>query len=723
MSNPYDIKDPQSRIESDSDLVNEIRKQVSEWRNDGYMGASKTSKKLLAHWFKEEHDNDFKYFFSQREAVETVIYLFEVLKLADSENLLSKFNVNVKKISDETGEYIEATSVKIVAVKTDSKDVDTEKEQKNRKRYYYKKFSKKVRHLYLNYLKCVIKAATGSGKTKIISMLIVWSYFHSRYENSSLLGKHILLVAPNLIVKERLLKDFDGGAIFRQDPLIPKEWELDFGLYRHVYSNSTFNTRSNYRDGCLIVTNIHSLYSKEIKERKDIIPLYPNYSERIGEKELSSIIRHLNKISDHLVVFNDEGHHLNSRSELKKWDEAMRDLKNISLRVDLSATPKDREGYLFPDIVTDYKLKEAIEDNIVKKPQIIKVKENTKYSAHDRNNILVTHRDHIHAALNDFYGQNMKYAQKRHNPILLIVTQSRADIDRVKDYLIEQNIYRIDEDQILSIHATCADQQGVEELKKRARELDEDRKHKYQIVISCDMLNEGWDIRSVISILALRALSASSNILPEQILGRGLRRLRGGKDNYSRSQYLRILEHNSFYHIWEENERELGEIPFIPPNTEAKPEELNEIFCKNRDHNMVLPYILTNFSCVDNLKYEDIVVCEDIPPISLTKDEIAEIKNTTSDQTTYLVQYTVEDYDKDIVVETNTAQVPYRTADVKVLIAYKIAQGIQRTARYEDLIKFVKAYFKRLCSAYDIRDEYDIGGEQKLANYIGGSDK
>jgi len=62
--------------------------------------------------------------------------------------------------------------------------------------------------------KYAFKVATGAGKTKIMSLAIVWSYFHSLRESDSDMAKHFAIIAPNLTVFERLKEDFADGRIF-----------------------------------------------------------------------------------------------------------------------------------------------------------------------------------------------------------------------------------------------------------------------------------------------------------------------------------------------------------------------------------------------------------------------------------------------------------------------------------------------------------------------------
>ena len=116
-------------------LVTKIRKEVFEWRKKNYEGVSDTTRTLLQWWFIKEHEN-FRYYFAQREAVETIIYLFEVAKIRDKDQLFNNYN----SLTDVT-----------------------------------------LQHFTESWLRFVTKMATGSGKTKVMSLLLLWSYFNRIY--------------------------------------------------------------------------------------------------------------------------------------------------------------------------------------------------------------------------------------------------------------------------------------------------------------------------------------------------------------------------------------------------------------------------------------------------------------------------------------------------------------------------------------------------------------
>src|SRR5207244_1389634 len=95
-------------------------------------------------------------------------------------------------------------------------------------------------HFDENWARYVVKMATGSGKTKVMSLVLAWSYFHKLYESDSPFARNFLVIAPNIIVLERLRQDFDGLKIFLNDPVLPpngwngRDWHRDFQLRLHI---------------------------------------------------------------------------------------------------------------------------------------------------------------------------------------------------------------------------------------------------------------------------------------------------------------------------------------------------------------------------------------------------------------------------------------------------------------------------------------------------------
>ncbi len=80
----------------------------------------------------------------------------------------------------------------------------------------------------------VIKMATGSGKTKVLGLLLAWSFFHKTYEEDSTLARNFLLITPNIIVLDRIRADFDGLKIFLQRSCPPGERLCRAGLEKRL---------------------------------------------------------------------------------------------------------------------------------------------------------------------------------------------------------------------------------------------------------------------------------------------------------------------------------------------------------------------------------------------------------------------------------------------------------------------------------------------------------
>src|SRR5918992_806369 len=72
-----------------------LRETVNRWRAGGYEGATRTSRELLNHWFHADHKlptgQAFSYHYFQREAVETLIYLWEVEEIRTRTDLLEQY--------------------------------------------------------------------------------------------------------------------------------------------------------------------------------------------------------------------------------------------------------------------------------------------------------------------------------------------------------------------------------------------------------------------------------------------------------------------------------------------------------------------------------------------------------------------------------------------------------------------------------------------------------
>jgi type III restriction enzyme len=495
-------------------LLAKVREEVGQWRGAGYAGASATSRALLKWWFETDHlieqadgtQSQFRYYFAQREAVESVIWLHDVRGARDKFDLM-RF--------DASG-----------AVSANMFDED--------------------------WPRFVVKMATGAGKTKVLSLLMAWCYFHKLYEPDSTLARNFLLIAPNIIVLDRLRADFDGLRIFFNDPVLPdnghagRNWRDDFQIALHIQDD----VRVVRPTGNLFLTNIHRVYLGEVKEpslEDDDLRDYfltPFGDKPVGkatdtQTDLGEIVREI----DELAVFNDEAHHIHDPR--LTWFKCIQDIHHkllqkdlrLAIQIDVTATPRHNNGAIFVQTVSDYPLVEAIAQNVVKHPVLPDAASRAKLAEHQSPIITEKFADYLQLGIEEWkksYAEHEKLGKKA---VLFVMVDDTKNCDVVGEYL--QKICPELQDGVLVIHtkangeiseaASGKNKEELERLRKQSNEIDT-WKSPYKAIVSVLMLKEGWDVRNVTVIVGLRAYAAQSNILPEQTLGRGLRRMYFGSD-------------------------------------------------------------------------------------------------------------------------------------------------------------------------------------------------
>lgn len=484
-------------------LVHKIRKGVHEWRASGYAGASETSKALLRHWFETEHllpnpdgsTQQFRYYFCQREAVETVVWLYEVEHARDPYALIKY---------DSSGRIAKGM------------------------------FSE-------DWTRYVVKMATGSGKTKVMSLLMAWAYFHKRYEADSDLSTNFLLIAPNIIVLDRLYEDFQGLRIFHHDPVLPdngyegQNWQDDFQVTLHV--QDAIGVISD--TGNIFLTNIHRVYenssvpSFEDENTMDyFLGKKPTGKTNESKADLGRIIREI----PNLVVINDEAHHIHDPE--MAWFKNIQDIcgqlrlkgSDLPLQVDLTATPKHNTGAIFAQTVTDYPLVEAIRQGIVKTPVLPDPASRAKLQVRTSDRFTEMYADYLHLGYLEWKKVFDELEPSGKKSVLFIMTDDTRNCDEVGEFL--ESSYPELKDAVLVIHtkqngeiseaASGKSKDVLDKLRKESREID-DLENPYKAIVSVMMLREGWDVQNVVSVVGLRPFKAKSQILPEQALGRGLR--------------------------------------------------------------------------------------------------------------------------------------------------------------------------------------------------------
>jgi len=487
-------------------LVAQIRKKVKAFRDSGYAGAAETSRSLLDWWFNTPHllekaDGsmvEFQYYFAQREALETIVYLYDVVGVRDKYDLM-RFD---SSDAVSAGMFDES----------------------------WRRF--------------VIKMATGTGKTKVMSLALAWSFFHRLYEPASELSRNFLVIAPNIIVLDRIYHDFQGLRIFFEDPVLPdngidgRNWRDDFQLTLHK-QDEVHVTRAT---GNIFLTNIHRVYSGEdIPPSPDddntmdyFLGRRPTGATTDSKVDLGMIVRDI----DELMILNDEAHHIHDNR--LAWFKSIEDIHNrllqkggaLALQLDVTATPKHNNGAIFVQTVADYPLVEAIWQNVVKHPVLPDGPSRAKLQERQSAKYTEKYADYLDLGVIEWRKAYAEHEKSGKKAILFVMTDDTRNCDDVAEYL--QGRYPDLKDAVLVIHtknngeiseaASGKAKEELERLRKQAHGID-GAESPYKAIVSVLMLKEGWDVKNVTTIVGLRAYSAKSNILPEQTLGRGLRKM------------------------------------------------------------------------------------------------------------------------------------------------------------------------------------------------------
>ena len=497
---------PYARFPSEAVCVNNLRLEIKKWREEGYPDVTETTRYLLNFWFEQPRDKVF--WFSQREAIETLIYLYEVKGVMRVSELLSKYGAF--RLSG------------------------------------YDKYDKYPRYAF--------RMATGSGKTLVMALLSVWSFFNYLYEDKEKYTRFFLFVAPNIIVYDRLRKDLEDLSIYEEFQLIPGEWKKDFKI--QVVTRDTFSDTDRFPppddEGVLFVTNIHQIgFKEERKRREDIITTLFKIPNPGKDPYKTKSIKLWEILSNYpnLMILKDEAHHIHR--EESSWQNYLWDLhdvllsnhsKGIFMELDFTATPKDEKGTLFPWIIVDFSLREALQTGIVKYPAKVIVYDAPPIKKGFSIDDFIPY---IRAALERWRKHKEKLKELGRKSVLFIMADEISNAEAIYEKLLEEP--DIDSSNMMLVHSeldewkTRRKQKGREIVSKikvngEEKEIDkelavklvrnlDDPDNPIEVISSVMMLNEGWDVRSVTIILGLRSYASEREILPEQVIGRGLRKL------------------------------------------------------------------------------------------------------------------------------------------------------------------------------------------------------
>jgi len=499
------------------ELAENIKGAVSEWREGGHKGTTDTTKRLLEYWFREDHLVDgkpFEFWTCQKEAMEALIYVYEVSKLHKLSDLKRSFTVALPNIEDLWSKYC-------------------------------------------------FKMATGSGKTFVMELAMVWQYFNKLHEPNGKYSSHFLIITPNIIVFDRLKDSFQNANEMKNYPFIPPEWRDDFDLQTVLRGEER---TSKYSEGLLFLTNIQQLYPREEKFSnpvdKQFGPKPKKEDDPLATWEywLTSLVEY-----DDLVIINDEAHH--THTDDLKWNQTIGKINDtlhekygnsLLMQLDFTATPKDPKGRYFPHIIYDYPLAFAIHDKHVKNVHI-GLLENVPEPP--TNDFVIKHKAQIDAGVEKLKWFKSKLSSSGKKPVMFVVADYNTNADRVG-----KDLEKYFPNKVLVIHTDTKGnitKKDLPDLREAARNIDTNQ---YEAIVSVMMLKEGWDVKNVVVIVPLRP--AKTPTLPEQILGRGLRRMEPFNEDWQET--LVVVDHPRFRELWDAEIRK-GELYAKIESVKLKP--------------------------------------------------------------------------------------------------------------------------------------------------------
>jgi type III restriction enzyme len=677
----------QGRRPSSMFLVEKLRRAVDDWRKDDYNGITPVTRRLFQYWFDEDHlmpDGGFwRYWWAQREAVETLVYLTEVRQIIDFEPLAQEFGVKPKfgLLTMDFNIHSDMTGKRLLTRWVPEKEQDATIELPAE-----------------NLLRYAFKMATGSGKTEVMAMVIVWAYLNRKLGDPASelwksLADNFLIVAPNVIVFERLERDFANNAIFNNRPLIPTEWKGQWGLKVILRGESAAPDAS----GNLFLVNIQQIYESRQEEWKPVNPLDailgvpPNKDLASYQTSMLDRIKSLNN----LIVLNDEAHHVHDDD--LAWNQTLLALDanlrqktghGLALWLDFSATPKTQAGTYYPWAIMDYPLAQAIEDQVVKAPLIVHQVKQRDPDNVTQENIFSAYHDWILVALERWKAHTRVFRGVGQKPVLFIMVERTAYADALSEEI--RKAARLKKNEILVIHTDTKGnltKKDLDSARDAARDVDKPDSP-IKIIVSVLMLREGWDVRNVTVILGLRPFTAKAEILPEQAVGRGLRLMTNiSPDN---RQTLEVIGTDAFEGFVRQLEQEGVGIDTVgdPPPLPIKIYPVQE----KSAYDIAIP--ITKLRYKHEYRKLDAIDPMKLPPIYKTEDlaqELAiaiEMEFATTGTT---IHQTV------IIPEG-----PLLSQDFLRDITQRIEHRLELSGRFAQIMGIVKKYIKQRCFGCEV---------------------
>ncbi|TFZ54921.1 restriction endonuclease subunit R [Methylorubrum sp. Q1] len=528
---------------------------------------TETTAELLKWWFQAEFQDAraFNFHPGQRQALLNVIYAHEVLGITTLQDLYQAAAPDVMLASTRDSETIRAA--------------------KNA------------------YPKYCLKMATGTGKTWVLQALMIWQVLNAnRAPEGGRFTKNFLVVAPGLIVYDRLLDAFMGKeregkrdflnsdlATF-QELFIPDAYRDEvFRFVQGAVCPKEEIGRKVTAGGLIAISNWHVLSEESEDPEEDsieapgqaadpkavvqsILPLTPGTNQGNDLNVLNrrfergGILAYLRDLSA-LMVFNDEAHHIHDfkrEGEVTEveWQKSLNLIAapkgSRFVQVDFSATPYNEVGTgrnarrtFFPHIVVDFDLKTAMKAGLVKSLVLDKRSEigalsdeelDYKADRDENGNPMLSEGQRImlRAGLTKLRRLEMDFAglDPDKHPKMLVMCEDTTVTPLVVEFMRHEGLT---DDEVLRVDSGRKGDLKPDEWKRlRERLFDVDRHPAPRVIVSVLMLREGFDVSNICVIVPLRASGAG--ILLEQTIGRGLRLMwRGNEyDDIKRENRQRI---------------------------------------------------------------------------------------------------------------------------------------------------------------------------------------
>mgnify|MGYP002606104981 CR=1 FL=1 len=379
--------------------------------------------------------------------------------------------------------------------------------------------------------------ATGIGKTRLMGACIAYLYLAKGI-------KHFFVLAPNLTLYEKLIRDFGAPSY---------EKYVFKGIADFVANPPVVVTGDNYEkhrnQGAVIpgfwspveinIFNISKFNTENKASKKGgqtVAPRMRRLSEYLGE----SYYDYLSNLPD-LVVLMDEAHRYHADASKK----AVNELRPV-LGLEMTATPTDEKGKSFKNIVYEYNLAQALADGkYVKNPTVAKRKDFKRDNLSDIELDTIKLEDavsvHEKAKLHlQMYAKNNNVPLVK--PFILVVCRNINHANETVELLESDSFYEGRyKGKVLQIDSSTKKDEEVEQLFVSLEKPD----NKIEIVVHVNMLKEGWDVTNLYTIVPLRA--ADAPILVEQSIGRGLRLPYGGqRTGDPEVDKLTVIAHENF---------------------------------------------------------------------------------------------------------------------------------------------------------------------------------